>query len=74
LTLSFSESPSGGGGSLLSDVLETGAPPEKYFLSPKACAGILRRAEARRKQLPPLLRAVLAAQVQPIIDKPKPGG
>jgi hypothetical protein len=36
----------------LSQVLETGAIPAKYFLSAKACAGILRRAEKRGKDLP----------------------
>lgn len=36
---------------LLSQVLEKTSPP-KYFLSAKACAGILRRAKNRGKQLP----------------------
>ena len=37
------------------------APPPKYFLSARACEGILRRAEARGKKLPaPLLNALLA--------------
>jgi hypothetical protein len=43
----------------LSDVLEAGPIPEKYFLSPRACAGMLRRAEQRGKTLPPTLRAAL---------------
>ena len=43
----------------LSQVLETDSIPPRYFLSEKACAGILRRAEARRKTLPdPLLSAL----------------
>ena len=33
--------------------------PAKYYLSPKACAGILRRAERRGKTLPPHLEAAL---------------
>lgn len=43
----------------LSDVLETRNLPPKYFLSPKACAGIIRRAEKRGKSLPPLLDSAL---------------
>ena len=35
----------------LSDILETGDLPPAYFLSPKACAGILRRAAQRKKKL-----------------------
>jgi hypothetical protein len=37
--------------------------PEKYYLSRKACQGILRRAQARGKELPEILRATLEAQV-----------
>ena len=36
--------------------------PEKYYLSPKACLGILRRASARGKELPELLRKALEHQ------------
>ena len=43
----------------LSDVLETENVPEKYYLSPRACAGIIRRAENRGKQLPKVLNDVL---------------
>ena len=43
----------------LSDILETGDVPRRYFLSAKACAGILRRAEKRGKALPPALLAAL---------------
>lgn len=42
--------------------------PQRYFLSAKACLGILRRAMSRGKQLPPLLKAALertAMQVEP---------
>ena len=45
----------------LSDILETGDVPQRYFLSAKACFGILRRAEKRGKELPlPLARALKA--------------
>ena len=43
----------------LSEVLETGPVPERYFLSQAACAGILRRAERRGKKLPAHLEAAL---------------
>lgn len=42
-TLSSSEFPSVAVESSLSDILETGGLPSRYFLSPTACAGILRR-------------------------------
>lgn len=45
----------------LSDILETGDVPQRYFLSAKACRGILRRAEKRGKALPPPLQCALAA-------------
>ena len=59
LTLSTSEFPSDAVVCLLSDVLETGELQPRYFLSAKACAGILRRAEARGKILPPVLSEAL---------------
>ena len=34
----------------------------KYYLSPKACLGILRRASARGKELPEVLRIALERQ------------
>lgn len=43
----------------LSSVLETGPIPERFFLSAKACAGILRRAEKRGKVLPEVLKQAL---------------
>ena len=45
----------------LSDVLETQKVPEKYWLTPLAATGILRRAEARGVALPEQLRAALLA-------------
>lgn len=66
LTLNMSEwtalpaqFPSDEGVSSLSDVLETGDVLQRYFLSQKACSGILRRAAKRGKQLPGLLRRAL---------------
>lgn len=47
-----------GGVCSLSDIL-TGDVPRRFFLSARACAGILRRAEQRGKELPPALRMAL---------------
>jgi len=47
----------------LSSRLEPAASiPPKYWLSAKACAGILRRAAKRGKALPPMLAAALMAR------------
>ena len=49
--------------SSLSQVLESGGgSTSRYSLTPKACAGILRRAEVKGKKLPELLEAVLRRQ------------
>ena len=45
----------------LSEILETGPIDPRYFLSAKACAGILRRAEKRGKELPKTLLLALQA-------------
>ena len=45
----------------LSDILETGDVPQRYYLTAKACQGILRRAERRGKELPPVLMTALKA-------------
>lgn len=45
----------------LSQILQAD-PPQKYYLSRTACLGILRRAEERKKELPPQLKAALMAQ------------
>ncbi len=58
-TLNISVWPSGGIVCSLSDVLETCDVPHKYYLSPKACRGILRRAAKRGKTLPLHLEAAL---------------
>ena len=60
-TLNTSEWPSAAAVCSLSDVLETGEVPRRYFLSAKACAGILRRAEKRGRALPPPLLVALKA-------------
>ena len=56
--LNTSDSPNVVAESLLSQVLENNV-AAKYSLSPKACAGILRRAEMRGRALPPTLKAAL---------------
>ena len=64
LTLSTTEWPSDAVVSSLSRTLqETRDVPPKYYLSPRACAGILRRAEKRGKKLPPILEQALMAVV-----------
>ena len=59
LTLNTSEFPSDAAVCSLSDVLETGDVPQRFYLSPRACAGILRRAEKRGKKLPAALERAL---------------
>lgn len=61
VTLNFGVSPSVAKESSLSQILQVDAPP-KYSLSPKACEGILRRAKAHNKTLPPELERILIAQ------------
>lgn len=58
LTLNCGEKPMEPNPTRLSQVLEENA-DERYNLSAQACAGILRRAEKRGKQLPDQLRAAL---------------
>lgn len=45
--------------SFLSDILEKGPHLSRYCLSPKACRGILNRAERRGKPLPPKLEEAI---------------
>ncbi len=69
LTLNMSEwtalpahFPSDEGVCSLSDILEaTGDVPQRFYLSAKACRGILRRAVNRGKELPPQLQLALQA-------------
>jgi hypothetical protein len=46
--------------------------PEKYYLSPKACLGILRRASERGKELPEVLKRALERQAQNQIGGEEP--
>jgi hypothetical protein len=66
LMLNTSESRSDAADAYLSDILEIGDLPRRYFLSQKACAGILRRAERRGKELPPALKAALVQATQEV--------
>jgi len=60
LTLNGSEWPNDAAVSSLSQVLEDRV-DQKYCLSPKACSGVLRRAERRGKKLPAPLEEALRA-------------
>jgi len=57
--LNSSECPRDAVASSLSDILETSPVPPRYFLTPRAAAGILRRAERRERTLPEPLRRAL---------------
>jgi hypothetical protein len=59
LTLNTSEWHSAAAVCSLSDTLEIGELPQRFFLSATACQGILRRAEKRGKELPPALSQAL---------------
>ena len=61
LTHNTGEFPSADAASTLSQILQAEV-PEKYYLSQKACLGILRRASARGKELPAVLKAALERQ------------
>jgi hypothetical protein len=56
--------------SSLSKVLETGELPQRFYLSQKACAGILRRAEKRGKKLPPMLEQALRQAASLVLRQP----
>ena len=61
---SFGESPNEENASRLSQILEE-HPLPKYYLSDRACAGILNRASKRGKELPKELKEALEAQATP---------
>ena len=63
LTLNTGEFPSVVVESTLSSILQADA-PEKYYLSAKACEGILRRAKTRGKELPQMLKDALEQMTQ----------
>ena len=69
LTLNTGVSPRGARGYSLSQILEDSV-PKKYYLTPTACLGILRRARERGKELP--LRLKLALEIQAGVRKPTP--
>lgn len=71
-TAASSESPSVVVECSLSQILEANA-PSKYWLSPKACAGILRRAEKRGKELPLALATALEQVAQSPASGPRGG-
>ena len=60
-TLNTGESPRDVRESFLSQILEE-HPPRKYYLSRKACLGILRRSAERGKELPEILKKALEIQ------------
>lgn len=62
MTLNTGECPSAARESTLSQILEANA-HQKYYLSAKACAGILQRAERRGKELPKMLKEALEEAV-----------
>ena len=75
-TLNGSESPRGAAVCSLSSIVEAPHPGlRRYFLTARACQGILRRAARRGRDLPAPLQAALtaAAQAAPTRIEPKPG-
>ena len=58
MTLNTGECPNAVRESTLSQILQLNA-PDRYSLSPKACAGIIRRAQKRGKELPDMLLEAL---------------
>ena len=69
LTLNSGECPRDAVESSLSDILETTELPARYFLSPTACAGILRRAAKRGRELPKALRDALEQVAQTTTER-----
>ena len=66
---SFGEYPREENASRLSQILEECA-PQKYYLSARACQGILNRAKRRGKNLPSELKAALEVQAYPSKNEP----
>lgn len=65
-TPSIGESPSVAAESHLWQILQEVPPDSRYFLSAKACQGILRRAEKRGKALPEMLEKALREQAKDV--------
>lgn len=61
-TLNFGECPNVEKESTLSEILEMDV-PDKYFLSAKACWGILQRAQKRGKEVPLILKMALLERI-----------
>lgn len=74
-TVNTSESPNDAAESSLSTILEENA-PARYYLSPTACQGILKRAAKRGRGIPTALEAALRSQaaVDPTPPTHKPDG
>ena len=70
-TLNTGVSPREERGSSLSRILQD-HPPKRYYLTRKACRGILRRASERGKELPPKLKRALEIQAGLIPPDGKP--
>ena len=70
-TLNTGASPRDAAASSLSQILEA-SPHPRYYLSRRACLGILRRAEERGKALPPQLKAALLLQSGLVPGKGRP--
>lgn len=66
-TPNIGEYPSDARESRLSQILEDG-PLQKYYLTARACQGILNRAERRGKELPEILKTALENQAQTTTD------
>lgn len=69
MTLNTGVSPSVERGYTLSSIFEDKV-PGRYYLSPKAAAGILRRNAKRGKPLPPTLEKALKKAVQAGSEEP----
>lgn len=67
-TLSLRESPRDAVASSLSAILETGDHLSRYFLSARACKGILARAEKQGRRLPSLLESALRRRTETATD------
>lgn len=66
-TRNIGEFPSVENVSTLSEILQVNV-PEKYYLSPRACEGILRRASRRGKELPAILKQALDRQARVLTE------
>lgn len=72
LTHNFSASLKDAAVCFLSQILMEGV-PHRYYLTSRACAGILRRASERGKELPEVLRKALERQAQADIVSTRKG-